>query len=336
MEQAGIERSASLDLNPASLSSFAGPRFDLPVRKNGYVWWYVDGLSDDGRRGITIIAFIGSVFSPYYRWTRRHGDGDPLNHCAVNVALYGEGGGRWAMTERGRGSLRRGRDWLSIGPSSLSWDGEALTIRLDEVTAPLPSALRGMVRLRPTALVDQTFCLDAKGRHRWSPIGASARIEVALHPGDLRWSGSGYFDTNSGDEPLEDAFTSWTWSRAPVRDGTAILYDVKRRDGSDYNLSIIADRDGQVQEFERPELAKLPRTLWRMRRETRADPGFHPSVAQSLEDAPFYSRSVLSTRIRGEPVKAVHESLSLDRFVAPWTQMCLPFRMPRALKSRSA
>ena len=36
--------------------------------RDGYVWWYVDALSDDGRHGLTLIAFIGSVFSPYYAW----------------------------------------------------------------------------------------------------------------------------------------------------------------------------------------------------------------------------------------------------------------------------
>ncbi len=37
-------------------------------RAGGYAWWYVDALSDDGRHGLTLIAFIGSVFSPYYAW----------------------------------------------------------------------------------------------------------------------------------------------------------------------------------------------------------------------------------------------------------------------------
>ena len=47
--------------------------FDQIVPHNGYAWWYVDALSDDGENGITIIAFIGSVFSPYYAFARRRG-----------------------------------------------------------------------------------------------------------------------------------------------------------------------------------------------------------------------------------------------------------------------
>ena len=76
--------------------------FAAAVPSNGYVWWYLDALSDDGESGLTIIAFIGSVFSPYYAWARRKGDAGPENHVAVNVALYGKGGKRWSMTERGR------------------------------------------------------------------------------------------------------------------------------------------------------------------------------------------------------------------------------------------
>jgi carotenoid 1,2-hydratase len=64
------------------------------------VWWYVDALSDDGRHGLTIIALLGSVFSPYYAWARQKGSVDPRAHVALNVALYGRPGARWSMTER--------------------------------------------------------------------------------------------------------------------------------------------------------------------------------------------------------------------------------------------
>ena len=85
------------------------PRFDQPVAPGGYLWWYVDALSDDGRHGLSIIAFVGSVFSPYYAWARSRNGGvaDPENFCAINVALYGAAGKRWTMTERGRSSVRR-------------------------------------------------------------------------------------------------------------------------------------------------------------------------------------------------------------------------------------
>ena len=46
------------------------PGFDQPVAPGGYLWWYIDAISDDGQYGLTIIAFVGSVFSPYYALAR--------------------------------------------------------------------------------------------------------------------------------------------------------------------------------------------------------------------------------------------------------------------------
>ena len=306
-----------------------GPRFDQPVAPGGYAWWYVDALSDDGHHGLTLIAFLGSVFSPYYARARRQGAGDPFNHCALNVALYGRAGKRWALTERGRASLQRTRSSLTIGPSSLTWDGSALTVEIDETTAPLPSRIRGVVRLHPAALSPREFVLDAEGRHRWQPIAPCARVEVALERPALSWSGAGYLDRNAGDAPLENAFASWDWSRASVGRDTAVLYDVVRHGGERMSLACRFDPSGGVHDFAPPPRVSLPRTRWRVARGTRADDGHRATVRQTLEDAPFYARSILSSHLLGHAVQAVHESLSLDRFGRAWVQMLLPFRMPR-------
>ncbi|MFX8477687.1 hypothetical protein ABTL82_19675, partial [Acinetobacter baumannii] len=85
-----------------------------------------DALSDDGHNGITIIAFIGNVFSPYYAFARRTRPADPINHCAINVAIYRSGGNRWAMTERPREAVSRTIDTFAVGPSNLSWNGSSL------------------------------------------------------------------------------------------------------------------------------------------------------------------------------------------------------------------
>ena len=112
--------------------------FAEPVADNGYRWWYLDALSDDGRSGITIIAFIGSVFSPYYAWRRERGPTPAIEHCALNIALYQPGNSRWAMTERGRRHVQRSVNTLRIGPSKLHWENGALMINFDERCAPLP------------------------------------------------------------------------------------------------------------------------------------------------------------------------------------------------------
>jgi carotenoid 1,2-hydratase len=332
-DRSPVKRSAYITPPSARVDQAGAFRFDRPVPPGGYGWWYVDALSDDLRHGLTVIAFVGSVFSPYYAWARRGGRrADPAAHCSVNVALYGAAGKRWAMTERGRKSVQRSADSLSIGPSALSWDGNALTIRIDEITAPIPSRLRGVVRLYPSATSDRVFDLDCAARHHWRPIAPCARVEVDLQSPGLSWAGPAYADSNWGDEPLETAFSHWNWSRASLgKADTGVLYDITRRDGQSMSLAVRYAPSGDVSEFEPPAPTSLPRTLWRMPRKTRSDDPAGTSVIKTLEDSPFYSRSALSSVLMGEPVTAIHESLSLDSFSAPWMQAMLPFRMPRAL-----
>jgi carotenoid 1,2-hydratase len=278
-----------------------------------------------------VIAFLGSVFSPYYAWARRRGPADPLAHAAINVALYGHGGRRWTMTERGAGHVVRDASSLRIGPSSLAWDGRTLTIAIDEITAPWPRRVRGTIRVTPSALHDERFALDAAARHHWCPIAPCARVEVDLSQPRSRWQGHAYLDSNEGAVPLERDFVRWHWSRARTEDGgTAVLYDIARRDGSARSLALRFHPDAdRAVPFDAPPRAALPASGWRVARETRSDAGSVAQVRTSLEDGPFYARSVVDTRLSGQPATAVHESLDLDRFAAPWVQAMLPFRMPR-------
>jgi carotenoid 1,2-hydratase len=147
---------------------------------------------------------------------------------------------------------------------------------------------------------------------------------------NLRWSGPAYFDSNVGDEPLEAAFRGWDWSRADHRGGTSVLYQVDPRDGEGVSLAVHFDPGGQVTELDPPTPVTLPRTrIWRIPRSTRADAAHPATIIETLEDTPFYARSLVASRLQGDRVTAVHESLSLDRFRQRWVQLLLPFRMPR-------
>jgi carotenoid 1,2-hydratase len=298
------------------------------VAPNGYAWWYIDALSDDGQEGITVIAFIGSVFSPYYAFARRKGPTDPLNHCAMNVAIYRKGGHCWTMTERKRSAVSRTANLFTVGPSHLSWDGKSLAICIDEITVPIPRRIRGKVRIFPTAITSQSFTLNETGQHRWWPVAPRARVQVEFDHPHLRWEGDGYFDMNRGDAPIEQGFVDWQWSRGVTSEGAIIQYEALRRDGSRLDLAISCDRQGRMQTFEPPPLHSLKRTGWKVARNVRSEDT--ASVLRTLENAPFYARSVVSARLRGESVTLMHESLSLDRFRMPIVQAMLPFRMPRA------
>ncbi len=247
-----------------------------------------------------------------------------MRHCALNVALYGPRK-RWAMTERRASAVQRGPEFLTIGPSALNWDGATLTVEINELAVPFPRRLRGTLRLYPTALETTTFTLDSAGHHRWQPIAPCARAELTMDSPNLSWSGQAYFDTNTGDRPLEQDFVRWDWSRARIPGGTAVLYEIQRRDGP-LTLAMRYDDAGGRVDLTPPTAVTLPATRWRVPRRISATA---PSITKTLEDTPFYARSVVAATIQGHKVSAMHESLAMSRFTTPWVQAMLPFRMPR-------
>jgi carotenoid 1,2-hydratase len=308
------------------------------VAPGGYAWWYIDALSDDGRHGLVLIAFVGSVFSPYYARARGRAPGglaDPQQHVAVNVALYTPGGGpgaRWAMTERGTGALQRSAHTLAIGPSALRWDGSALHVTLDERCAPLPRRLHGRLCLHPQAAgTAAPLALDAAGAHQWWPIAPGARIEVDLAEPGWRWQGPAYLDSNRGAVPLERSFRRWQWARATLDAGrSAVTYDALLVDGALRRIALLFDgRGGHAPLPDMPLQPLPPAPVFRLPRQQRSAPGQAPRLITTLEDAPFYSRSLVAAHWAGQPVQAVHESLDLGRFSRPVVQAMLPFRMPR-------
>lgn len=281
-----------------------------------------------------MIAFVGSVFSPYYAWAKRRGAADAENHCALNVALYRRRAGSsrfqhlWAMTERS-GAVRSPRS-LQIGPSRLAWVGHELQIDIDEWTAPFPQRLRGRITLQPQALPCRAFALDAADRHLWQPISPAARVAVAFDQPRLNWQGEAYLDSNHGARPLEQDFSDWHWSRAALPGGRSqVMYDVNGRDGRPLSLALAFDAGGGFEAITAPPVCGLPVTAWGLQRQSRCDAGMQPIELARLESGPFYSRALVQSQLGGQPVTAMHESLSLRRFSSPWVQAMLPFRMPR-------
>ncbi len=326
----GTGRADGSDVRPAGGRDADGaPRFDQPVPSGGYLWWYVDALSDDGQHGLTIIAFVGSVFSPYYRSALKRRAADPENHCALNVALYGRHR-RWTMTERGQQSIQRDARQFTIGPSSLQWKGDHLEIDICEVGMPLPLPVRGKVRVYPSSLSTFSVALDDGARHRWGPLAACARVEVEMQNPSMCWSGHAYLDSNEGDEPISEPFREWDWSRSLLSDGSAaVIYDVQQKQGGDRLLGLRFLPDGRIDEFTPPPRQTLELTGWRVPRRMRSEGDAPVRIIDMLEDTPFYERSVLKSRLFGEDVISVHETLNVPRLVSPIVQRMLPFRMPR-------
>ena len=293
----------------------------------------MDALSDDGQFGLSLIAFVGSVFSPYYAKAIRKGlNPSPMNHCALNVALYTPSGKFWSMTERPQQSVQRNEREFVIGPSCVYWDGQALHIDIDEWSVPILRRVKGRVSVYPEQLFNFSTPLDPRGRHHWGPIAPISRVEVKLNQPEQHWSGHAYVDSNEGVEPIANAFTEWDWSRAHMSDGSCtVVYDCQYHHDEDRVLALQFLKNGEVQSFQAPERKELPKTFWGIPRRLRSECPL--GAISQLEDTPFYQRAVVENQVLGESVRSFHETLNASRFATKWVQSLLPWRMPRLYKS---
>ena len=250
------------------------------------------------------------------------------------MATYGPGG-RFTMTDRGRSALRLSPDRMTVGPSSMRWTGSALEIDINEVSSPpVISRVRGRITVTPSAISGVELPLTPDGAHVWRPFAPISRIRVELDAKGWTWDGHGYFDANFGTRALEEDFSYWTWGRFPTRSGATCFYDATRLDGSTLSQAIRFDPQGEASAAPLPPKTRLRRSLWAVARDTRAETGYQPHQVMNMLDAPFYSRSMVRTRLDGEETVGVHEALDLVRFRSPLLKPMLAVRVPRRAKWR--
>ena len=192
----------------------AGFGFDQSIPPGGYRWWYVDGFSECGQFGATVIAFIGSVFSPYYFRARRNGAGVATEHVSLNVILYGRTKARWCMTERGSASLQQNSECLNIGPSALRATNDGLLIDVAERATPLGQRVNGQIKLRFVAPLPDCFELDAAFFFDLCPSG---KRPVGLLRFELRCqaAGNGFYVLE-----LVSRTCCWRWLSDSLRRST--------------------------------------------------------------------------------------------------------------------
>ncbi len=271
------------------------------------------------------------MFSPtYYKSRQQQPQTAADSVCAVNAVLYRRRGSAWALTEARPESIERSADSFALSGSRIERNADSLVVHLDERTAVWGRPLRGRVRIDIEYGAPTPYRLDQAGDHHWWPIGAKASAEVELDVPAVRFRGSAYHDCNFGQVPLEESFESWNWSRADVGDDVCIVYDVRERDGSEAPLGLRL-RPGGVEPLCADVVSVLPRRFWGMDGSARAQG--ETRVIRSLEDAPFYTRSLLQTSFDGRHCTAMHESLSMTKFVKPWVQFLLPFRTRRGWRA---
>lgn len=293
------------------------PTVPLPPQRSGaYRWLYADAHA--GRYTVVCIFMVGAVFSPRYATGARRG-ARPLDHCAVNCALYRDGGRlAWVFTERA-GAVVEDR-MLAIGGSRFAYGGGgAVEIAIDERTAPWGRPLRLQLVLEPSAPPAPEVPVDGHGPHRWEARVPRARAWLALD--GERLAGAGYHDTNHGPERLGGDLPGWRWTRIHGPEATWISYrppaparalEVTARDGDTVVRTVVAPDE------------PLHRSGWGLALPARLAAGPIQLPAPSvLESSPFYAR----LEAAAGDLHAMGEVADFRRFHSPLVRWMAHFRM---------
>jgi carotenoid 1,2-hydratase len=285
-----------------------------PDRPGAYRWYYAD--VGCGEVSAVVIFLLGSLFSPRYASRTR---ALPVEHCAVNFALYVGGRRRqWVLSEypganQSDGALRIGRSSLHVHP-----DG-TLQIALRERFAPVGGETRVEMLLRPTAPGLDPIPLLPDGSHTWEVRAPRGEAELRLPLLGEVLRGHGYFDTNAGDAPLGLALPSWGWTRVHAPDRTAIDY---RLPGGE-RLTVHADARGTSLVRDDAPAPRSSATGWGLRvPRTLSAGGLELDRPDLVESSPFYARQVA----RAGELQAIGEVADFRRFRSPWVRWMAHFR----------
>ena len=267
-------------------------------------------LSDDGRHGLTVIAFVGSVFSPYYALVRPRRPAEPLRRQRGALRPARSLGDDRAGPRRRR-PLRE--PVFAVGPSSLDWDGQALTIpgRRDRGSAA------GAAARHDPAGADRAHGAQLR---RSTPPGAATTGGRSLRRGacpcgwkrpDLAWDGTATLT------PTRGARIRWRPGFADLDlvagapaggpgprpgGGDPLRAAAARRQRPRTRAPGSTGRAGSTHSI-RHRRRSCPATFWRVPRTTPVD-WCCPGGRRPWRIAPFYARSVVEQRLFGQTVAA--------------------------------
>lgn len=316
----------------SSSARSAHPRGDswldaLPVLPDGpgaYRWFYADVTA--GEYSAVCIFMVGSLFSPRYSARARRG-ALPLEHCAVNFALYHRSlGRRWVLSEYPREAVEvRGRT-LRIGRSLLEYTRDG-TVRMevDERCAPFGRKVRARLVLEPQAWAAEEVQLVPGLPHFWRALAPRAKARLEVFTEGVVCEGLGYHDSNHGAELLGARLPGWHWARVHGPEETVVEYHLP---GAVAPLRVTAGAQGTTSErrpllSEASEARRTSLTGWGLRVPARLYSG-NTVVGEPrlLESSPFYAR----VEARRDGLDVMGEVADFRRFHSPFIRWMAHFR----------
>lgn len=291
----------------------------LPTESGAYRWLYLDVTTE--RFTAVVIFMLGSVFSPRYSIGASKG-ALPLQHSAVNFALY-EHGGRWlwALSEYSNAEVKEHGKSLCIGHSCWRYrDDGSIEVNVLDRTAPWGQPVQARVVLEPEHPPLGELTLVEGTGHRWHPIAPRARARLEVRSHDLTIEGTGYHDGNHGPELLGSSVPGWRWTRSHHAHETRVLYEPPGQRVIDVRVS----REGNSVQWVSKPPVHTERTAWGLPVPERLDAlaGAKLEPPHLLESSPFYAR----VEANGEGVQSLGEVADFKRFHSPYVRWMAGFR----------
>jgi carotenoid 1,2-hydratase len=295
----------------------------LPDSPGAYRWFYADVTA--GEYSAVFIFMVGSLFSPRYSAGVKRG-ALPLEHCAVNFALYHRGTRRrWVLSEYPRTAVQvqRGGGALHIGRSRLEYglDG-TVRMEVDERCAPFGGEVRARLVLEPQVTAAEEVQLVPGLPHFWRALAPRAKARLEVFSEGVVAEGIGYHDSNHGAELLGGRLPGWHWARVHGPEETVVDYHLP---GTVAPLRVTAGALGTKSE-RRPLLAEARDTSltgWGLRVPARLYAG-NQAVGEPrlLESSPFYAR----VEARRGGLDVMGEVADFRRFHSPFIRWMAHFR----------
>ena len=240
-----------------------------------YEWWYFDAVSGSGDWALTCIWFLGSPFSPYYRFAVQGQPADPYSHNALFFALYHHGRlHAYHFTRFPLAQIRAAETLplcLEFGPNTLNMTAPG-TWRLDiadengngrHLAASLTFSAPPLA-----AAAAENSALD--GDHSWLPAAPFCRVSGGItlreahNPGceRIEFAGTGYHDHNWGRLPFDAALRDWFWARAALGgERSVILYHVRPHRGPAVSHLLLFDA-GRLAFHDAQAQVTLDKPVW--------------------------------------------------------------------------
>jgi len=286
----------------------------LPEAPGAYRWYYADVVAGDTTA--VFILMVGSVFSARYAARR---DARPLQHCAVNFALYRHGVRQsWVLSEYA-GAASDGRS-LHIGNSRLCYQPDgSVDFFVRARGAPFGSLTKAALTLRPDGPGLPHQALVPGLSHRWAPVVPRARATLRLPLLGEVLEGVGYHDSNAGDVPLGTDLPGWNWARVHTQAATYVHYQL-----ADAQALVLSATEAEAH-LDRQPASPGPavRTGWGLSVPSALQAGPVRLVApRLLESSPFYARLEASH----QDDHALGEVADFRRFRSPLIRWMAHFR----------